>query len=69
MKVKTFIFPSSINEKDEAVINDFIKDNNIDVVSLTFNVVPMHDLFYDGNICNQWVEYIGVLIYNQNRKK
>lgn len=50
MKVKTFIFPSSINEKDEAVINDFIKDNNIDVVSLTFNAVPMHDLYYDGNI-------------------
>ena len=66
MKVKTFIFSSSINEKDEAVINDFIHDNNIDVVSLTFNAVPMHDLFYDGNVCNQWIEYIGVLIYNQN---
>lgn len=34
VKVKTFVFPSSINEKDEAVINDFIKDNNIDVVAL-----------------------------------
>jgi hypothetical protein len=66
MKVKTFIFAISINEKDEDVINEFIMQNNANVISLTFNVVPMHDLHYDGNICNQWVEYIGVLIYNQN---
>jgi hypothetical protein len=66
MKVKTFIFPSSINDKDEAVINEFITQNNVNVISLTFNVVPMHDLHCDGNVCNQWVEYIGVLIYNQN---
>ena len=65
VKVKTFVFPSSINEKDESVINEFITQNNVNVISLTFNVVPMHDLFYDGNVCNQWVEYIGVLIYNQ----
>ena len=66
MKVKIFIFSSSINEDDESVINEFITQNNVNVISLTFNVVPMHDLFYDGNVCNQWVEYIVVLMYNQN---
>lgn len=60
MKIKTFVFTDSIDEDE---INGFIIQNKADAISLTFSACHLHDLFYDGNIANQWNEYIGVLIY------
>ena len=61
MKIKTFVFTDSIDEDE---INGFISDNNVEVISLAFSVHPMHDLYsVNGTICNQWNEYVGVLIY------
>lgn len=63
MKVK--IFNSSTSIKDlEADINKFIEEENAEVISINTSITPMHDLFYDGNVCNQWEEYTAVLIYN-----
>lgn len=60
VKIKTFIFSYPI---DDDSINTFIAENCSYVVSLTFSAVSLHNLSYNGKILNQWVEYIGVLIY------
>ena len=62
MKIK--IFNSRISISDlELEINKFIEEENAEVISTTISILPMHDLFHDGSICNQWEEYTMVLIY------
>ena len=62
MKIK--IFNSRISISDlELEINKFIEEENAEVISINTSITPMHDLFYDGNIRNQWEEYTIVLIY------
>ena len=43
------------------MVNDFIKTNN--VIPVSVNIIPLHDRYYDGNICNQWLDTI--LIYDE----
>ncbi len=51
-------------EDSQERINAFLKDNPIKLVSMQTIPYPNHDLYYDGNICNQWIEYITTIIYD-----
>lgn len=62
MKVKIFSNSTSINEL-EIQINQFIEENNVEVLSLNTSISPMHDLFYDGGVRNQWEQYTISLVY------
>ena len=62
MKVKIFSNSTSINEL-EIQINQFIEENNVEVLSINTSISPMHDLFYDGGVCNQWEQYTISLVY------
>lgn len=62
MKVKIFSNSTSINDL-EIQINQFIEENNVEVLSLNTSISPMHDLFYDGGVRNQWEQYTISLVY------
>ena len=62
MKVK--IFNSSISIKEiEDEMNKFIEESDVRVMKVFTTFSPMHDLFHDGSVLNQWVEYTIVLVY------
>lgn len=66
MKVKFFENPSAYSFSDfENEINEFINQEKIEIVSITQTVTPMHDLWEDGRICNQWNQFIVILIYKE----
>lgn len=66
MKVKFFENPNAGSFSDfEDEINKFISKENIKVISITSNITPMHDLFEDGRICNQWDQFSVTLIYKE----
>mgnify|MGYP003435016100 CR=1 FL=1 len=53
----------SVKETQEKV-NHFLLDNPIKLISMETKPYPVHDLFQsNGEICNQWVEYITTIIY------
>jgi hypothetical protein len=65
MKVE-IISSTNIVEAQEQ-INKFLVDNQINIILLKTDPHALHDLYYDGNICNQWIEYITTIIY-ENKK-
>lgn len=62
MKVKIFSNSTSINEL-EIQINQFIEENNVEVLSINTSISPMHDLYYGGGVRNQWEQYTISLVY------
>ena len=56
-KVKVFSLGYYSCEKE---INKFLKKTNATPISIS--IYPMHDLQYNGDVCNQWQEVI--LIYD-----
>ncbi len=60
--MKTKIFNSRWSFQDlEEQINNFVGE--AEIVSVFISAHNMHDLFSDGSVCNQWEEYVAVLIY------
>lgn len=60
--MKTKIFNSRWSFQDlEEQINNFVGESEI--VNVFVSAHNMHDLFDDGTVCNQWEEYVAVLIY------
>ncbi len=51
----------------ECVYLQYKNNNNFvgeaEIVSVFISAHNMHDLFSDGSVCNQWEEYVAVLIY------
>lgn len=63
------LFDSNYSIQDiEEEMNEFEKNEKIEVVSVSVSVHPMHDLFGDGSIANRWQEYIGVIIYKSKEE-
>lgn len=61
MKVEVISSHSIVETQDR--INGFLLDNSIKIVSIKTEPHSMHDLFYDGSVCNQWIEYITTIIH------
>lgn len=61
--MKVEIISSDIGTEDlQQKVNAFLYDGII-IISQTFTATPMHDKYYDGNVCNQWVNYTMVINY------
>lgn len=66
MKVKFFENPNATSFSDfEKEINEFIDREKVGIVSIIPTVMPMHDLQYDGAVCNQWNQFTVTLIYKE----
>jgi len=66
MLIKLFTSPLPDIKEIEKDINlwlDLEENHNITVLSCETKPNMMHDLYYDGNICNQWNEYITTILY------
>lgn len=62
--MKTTILTSDISTDDlNNKLNEFVFDG-IMIHSQQLTVTPMRDFFYDGNVCNQWVNYTLVIFHN-----
>jgi hypothetical protein len=61
--MKTEIITSQNVAEAQEQINKFLLNNPINVVSVEVRPYNLHDLFYDGNVCNQWIEYITTILY------
>lgn len=64
MKVKIFNNSTSIKDLEEE-INQFIQEEEVEILSINTSITPMHDLFHDCTVRNQWEEYTCVLLYNE----
>jgi len=62
MKVEVL---SSVNVAEaQEKINIFLQDNPIRLISIEVKPYHLHDLYtHNGEICNQWIEYITTIIY------
>ena len=74
MKVK--IFNSAVlTDKLENQIAEWTKDLNPHIYSVNITIHSLHDLFSaegnpsNGKVCNQWMEYVAVIIYDLNNQK
>lgn len=57
------IITSSISHQDlEDKINEWDISNRT-IVSISFSITPMHDIYDDGTLCNQWIDYTAIIIY------
>ena len=62
MKVEVISSHSIIEARDR--INGFLLDNPIKVISIKTEPHSLHDVYYNGEVCNQWIEYVTTIIYN-----
>lgn len=58
-----------INANSVHELNMALKQISKQVKSVNVTVNPMHNKFYNGEICDQWNEYIAVIIYETQPTK
>lgn len=64
--IQTKIFSDTCAEGLEKSINNWLKENNVQILDIHTTVCPMFDLYQnrEPSICNQWEQYITTIIYH-----
>lgn len=60
--MKTEIISEGSITELQTKVNDWLTTNVDKLISVNISIHPMYDLYYDGNICNQWAEYVATII-------
>ena len=63
--MKVEIFSSESIYKAQESINNFFEVKNVKVISIDTKATLLHDLHYSGEVCNQWIEYVTTILYNE----
>lgn len=65
MKIKMFTSNVSLDDLENKV-HDWNKDLKIKIIDIKLDCTSLNDRYDDGTICNQWIEYSVVIIYQLN---
>ena len=63
--MKVEMFNSESVYKAQESINNFFEVKNVKIISIDTKANSLHDLYSDGSVCNQQVEYITTILYNE----
>lgn len=67
MKVK--IINRMIIAELEKEVNNFLEKEEVEIVDTIYQVNSLHDLYYNGDINNQWREYTVIIYYEELTKE